>query len=57
MFLQKIGLLMKHPDPLVSSLQEKYTEATKFYKDNQGRAQMFQSGRVTSNIKHINLPL
>ena len=57
MFLQQIGLLIKNPTPLLSALQECYTEPTQVYEDNQGGAQMFQSGRVTSNLKHIDLPL
>jgi hypothetical protein len=56
-FLQQIGLLLHKPTPLLTTLTTAHTQPTTVFEDNSGTSMMFNSGRVTSNLKHVDLPL
>ena len=55
--IQQIGLSIPNPTPIVSSLQHNYNSPTPIFEDNKGTRDMIDAMKVTSNLKHIELPL
>ena len=55
--MQQIGLSIKNPTPVLSALENNYNSPTPIFEDNKGTRDMIEAGKVTSNMKHIELPL
>ena len=55
--MQQIGLSIKNPTPALSALENNYNSPTPIFEDNKGTRDMIEAGKVTSNMKHIELPL
>lgn len=57
MFLQQIGQLLNCPTPLFTCFCTSHELPTMVLEDNNVTHYMFQSGRVTNNLKHLDFPL
>lgn len=56
-FMRQIGILFPHASPISSSFKLNYTLPTPVFEDNKGTRDMIAAGRVTSNLKHVDIPL
>ena len=55
--MQQIGMSIKDPSPILSALENNYNSATPIFEDNKGTRDLIDANKVTSNLKHIDLPL
>ena len=55
--MQQIGLSIPDPTPIVSALENNYNSPTPIFEDNKGTRDMIHANKITSNLKHIDLPL
>ena len=56
-FLRQIGVLIPKSSPILPSFQLNYQLPTPVFEDNKGTRDMLAAGKVTSNLKHIDVPL
>jgi len=56
-FLRQIGLTLPQASPVLPSFQLNYTLPTPIFEDNKGTRDMLAAGKVTSNLKHVDIPL
>lgn len=56
-FLRQIGVLLPSSSPITPSFKLNYELPTPVFEDNKGTRDMLAAGRVTSNLKHIDVPL
>jgi len=56
-FLRQIGLTLPQASPVLPSFQLNYTLPSPIFEDNKGTRDMLAAGKVTSNLKHVDIPL
>ena len=56
-FLRQIGLALPSASPILPSFRLNYELPSPIFEDNKGTRDMLAAGRVTSNLKHIDIPL
>ena len=56
-FLQQIGQLLVDPTPMFTCFKTGHEQPTPIFEDNKGTHDMFKSGRVTTKLKHLDIPL
>jgi len=58
LFLRQIGLTMpKASPPVLPSFALNYELPSPIFEDNKGTRDMLAAGKVTSNLKHVDIPL
>jgi len=56
-FLRQIGLALPKASPILPSFALNYTMPSPVFEDNKGTRDMLAAGKVTSNLKHVDIPL
>jgi len=56
-FLRQIGLTMPKASPVLPSFALNYELPSPIFEDNKGTRDMLAAGNVTSNLKHVDIPL
>ena len=56
-FLRQIGVTIPNSSPVFSSFKLNYELPTSIFEDNKGTRDMLAAGKVTSNLKHVDIPL
>ena len=56
-FLRQIGLSIPDASPILPSFQLNYDQPSPIFEDNKGTRDMLAGGKVTSNLKHVDIPL
>ena len=56
-FLRQIGISLPHSSPILPSFKLNYNLPTPIFEDNKGTRDMLAARKVTSNLKHIDIPL
>jgi len=56
-FLRQIGLALPHASPILPSFRLNYEMPSPIFEDNKGTRDMLAAGKVTSNLKHVDIPL
>ena len=56
MFLQQLGMLLYNPSPIHSAINQNLKMPSPIFEDNKGCRDMLQAQRVTSNLKHMEIP-
>jgi len=56
-FLRQIGLSLPHASPVLPSFRLNYEMPSPIFEDNKGTRDMLAAGKVTSNLKHVDIPL
>ena len=56
-FLQQIGIHLPKPTILYNDIHSKLAEPTIIFEDNKGACDCIQAHRVTTNLRHIEIPL
>ena len=54
---RQIGLTIPVASPILPSFALNYKMPTSIFEDNKGTRDMLSAGRITSNLKHIDIPL
>ena len=55
--MRQIGVLLPKESPIAPSFRLNYDLPTPIFEDNKGTRDMIEAGRVTSNLKHLDLPV
>ena len=56
-FLRQIGVKLPQASQIFPSFKLNYEMPTPIYEDNKGTRDMLAAGKVTSNLKHVDVPL
>ena len=56
MFLQQLGMLLPSPSPVSSAFGQNINMPSPIFEDNKGCRDMLKAQRVTSNLKHMEIP-
>ena len=56
-FLQQIGIAIPSASPIFNNFKSAVAQPTTIFEDNKGTVDMIRAERVTSNLKHIDIPL
>jgi len=56
-FLRQIGLSIPKASPILPSFQLNYLMPSPIFEDNKGTRDMLAAGKVTTNLKHVDIPL
>ena len=56
-FLQQIGQLLVDTSPMFTCFKTGHEQPTTIFEDNKGAHNMFKLGRVTNNLKHLDILL
>ena len=55
--LQQIGIQLREATPILTNFETNYNRPTPIFEDNKGTRDMLAAQQVTSNLKHIDIPL
>jgi len=56
-FLRQIGVAIPRASPVYPSFSLNYSMPTPIFEDNKGTRDMLAAGKVTANLKHVDIPL